>query len=64
MYVKAFILVDRPAFRDTLKYMRPATRDEDIPHRTKIRDEVMVKEARLVQILVDLFKVRDEISLF
>lgn len=38
---EAFLLLDKPAFRDLLIYLRPALNDRDIPHRTKIREETL-----------------------
>ena len=43
---EAFQLLDRPAFRQLLNYLRPTLPNGDIPHRTKIHDEVL---ARAVQ---------------
>ena len=43
---EAFQLLDRLAFRRLIHYLRPALAIKDIPHRTKIREEVL---ARAVQ---------------
>lgn len=37
----AFQLVDRPIFRQLLQYLRPVLLNRDIPHRTKIREEIL-----------------------
>lgn len=42
----AFYLLDKPAFRKLLQYLRPSLAMKDIPHRTKIREEAL---ARAVQ---------------
>ena len=42
----AFYLLDKPAFHKLLHYLRPNLAMKDIPHHTKIREEVL---ARAVQ---------------
>ena len=42
----AFYLLDKPVFRKLLHYLRPNLAMKDIPHRTKIHEEVL---ARAVQ---------------
>ena len=37
----AFLLLDKPAFRQLIQYLRPSLSQQDIPHRTKIREEVL-----------------------
>jgi hypothetical protein len=37
----AFHLLDKPAFRQLLHYLRPTLLSKDIPHRTKIRAEIL-----------------------
>ena len=39
----AFTLVDKGPFRRLLKYQCPQTSEADIPHRTKLREEIMKK---------------------
>ena len=39
---EAFLLLNRPVFRQLLHYLRPSLPLIDIPHRTKIRGEVLV----------------------
>lgn len=62
MLFKAFLLVDKPAFRRLLLYMRPATRELDIPHRTKVREEVIVKADQYLNKLTHIFKACISIS--
>ncbi|KAF5380029.1 hypothetical protein D9615_006171 [Tricholomella constricta] len=38
---KAFQLIDKGSFRRLLKYLRPALSDKEIPHRTKLRQEIL-----------------------
>ena len=38
---EAFNLLDKPAFHQLLLYLRPTLASKDIPHRTKIREEVL-----------------------
>jgi len=38
---EAFLLLDKPAFRDLLTFLRPALNDRDIPHHTKIHEETL-----------------------
>ena len=42
----AFYLLDKPAFRQLIHYLRPTLSTKEIPHRTKICDEIL---ARTVQ---------------
>jgi hypothetical protein len=42
----AFYLLDKPVFRQLIHYLRPTLALKDIPHRTKIREEIL---ARAVQ---------------
>jgi hypothetical protein len=50
---KPFSIVERGPFRRILQFQRPTMKDSDIPHRTKIREEILEKakvvEARLAQ---------------
>jgi len=52
---EAFNLVDKPAFRQLIIYLRPTLTDKDIPHRTKFREEVLTRavqgESKLKAIL-------------
>lgn len=41
IFLKAFQLVDKGTFRRLLTYLRPSLMDKDIPHRTKIRTEII-----------------------
>jgi len=38
---EAFYFVDKPAFCRLLYYLHPSLKDKEIPHCTKIREEVM-----------------------
>ena len=40
---EAFHLLDKPAFCQLLLYLRPTLTSKDIPHRTKIREEVLTR---------------------
>ncbi len=40
---EAFYLLDKPAFRQLLQYLRPTLPSKDIPHRTKMREEVVTR---------------------
>ena len=37
----AFLLLDKPAFQQLIQYLCPSLPQQDIPHRTKIREEVL-----------------------
>jgi len=39
----AFYLLDKPAFHQLIHYLRPSLTIKDIPHRTKIREEVLAR---------------------
>ena len=39
--LQAFQLVDKPSFHHLLQYLRPSLSECDIPHRTKIHDEIL-----------------------
>jgi hypothetical protein len=52
-----FRIVDKKQFRVLLKYQRPVTKDSDIPHRTKLRDEVILKANEAIERLKAHFKV-------
>jgi len=40
---EAFYLLEKPVFRQLLQYLRPTLPSKDIPHRTKIRGEVVTR---------------------
>ncbi|KAH9007904.1 hypothetical protein EDB84DRAFT_1447253, partial [Lactarius hengduanensis] len=40
---QSFLVVEKPSFRNMLRYLRPNMKDSDIPHRTKLWDEVVSK---------------------
>jgi len=39
----AFYLLDKPAFHQLIHYLRPSLAIKDIPHRTKICEEVLAR---------------------
>jgi hypothetical protein len=45
---QAFRLIDKEPFRRLLTYLRPTLSSRDIPHRTKLRQEIL-ERAELVQ---------------
>ncbi|RDB19238.1 hypothetical protein Hypma_013493 [Hypsizygus marmoreus] len=53
---QAFTLVDKKSFRGILKYQRPATKESDIPHHTKLQEEVIYKAQVIEKRLRDHFK--------
>lgn len=46
---EAFQLVDKGPFRRLLQYLRPNLSDQDIPHRTKVREEILARARSAVQ---------------
>ena len=36
-------MIDKKSFRALLKYQRPQTTESDIPHHTKLREEILTK---------------------
>ena len=50
-------MVDSPAFRDLLRYMRPNILDADIPHHKKLREEVLAKADKFLDKLNTMFNV-------
>jgi hypothetical protein len=49
--------VDKEPFRALLKYQRPTTKDNEIPHRQKLRDEIVEKAKDGIQRLSAHFAV-------
>jgi hypothetical protein len=41
IFCQAFQLVDKGPFRRFIQYCRPALSERNIPHRTKVREEIM-----------------------
>ena len=41
--LKAIQFIDKPAFRNLLLYARPSLQNSDIPHRTKLRKEILAR---------------------
>jgi len=54
---QAFQLVDKQPFRRLLTYLRPALGEKDIPHRTKLRTEILSRALALEQKLSKVLKV-------
>lgn len=48
---EAFQIVDKGAFRRLLTYLRPNLAIRDIPHRTKVRDEIMARTDVAVRVI-------------
>ena len=42
----AFYLLDKSAFRQLIHYLRPTLSTKEIPHRTKIREEILARAAQ------------------
>lgn len=49
--------MDKTSFRRILKYQRPKTKESDIPHHTKLREEIMAKALDAEQLAREHFKV-------
>jgi hypothetical protein len=59
IFEQAFQLVDKASFRRLLTYCRPSLNEKDIPHRTKVRKEILDR-AKMVEARVkDKLKVCD-----
>lgn len=50
-------MVDDAPFRRLLKYQRPMTKENEIPHRTKLRNEIVEKAKVAMERLTDHFAV-------
>ena len=42
----AFYLLDKPTFRQLIHYLRPTLSPKEIPHCTKIREEILARAAQ------------------
>ena len=51
------MIVEKSSFRALLTYQRPAMSDKDIPHRTKLREEIIYKAEVAIERLKQHFKV-------
>jgi hypothetical protein len=61
---KAFQLVDRPAFRSLLLFLRPGLSERDIPHCTKIHQEIVARSELVVMCMQSaLAKVDSKVSI-
>jgi hypothetical protein len=58
IYFQAFQLVDKGAFRRLLMYTRPSLSEKDIPHRTKVQKEILLRahaaEVKVREALADI----------
>ncbi|KAF8887636.1 hypothetical protein CPB84DRAFT_1849810 [Gymnopilus junonius] len=54
---QSFHVVEEKPFRKLLKYQHPATQESDIPHHTKIQEEVIEKANLAIQRLKEEFKI-------
>jgi hypothetical protein len=50
-------VVDEKPFRKLLQYQRPTTKENEIPHRQKLRDEIIEKAKVAIERLTDHFAV-------
>ena len=61
--LQAFQLVDKGAFRRLLMYTRPSLSERDIPHRTKIQEEILLKaEVAEGRVCEALSKIKGKVS--
>jgi len=56
--LQAFQLVDKPSFRRLLQYLRPSLSERDIPHRTKIHDEILDRSKLGLSRVLETIEVR------
>jgi hypothetical protein len=54
----AFYLLDKSAFRQLIHYLRPTLSTKEIPHRTKIREEILARAAQAKSKLKATLQVR------
>ena len=61
---EALQLVDKPAFRSLLRYVRPALSESDIPHRTKLTETIKARALAMVEVISQrLAKVDSQVSM-
>ena len=60
---KAFHLLDKPVFRQLIHYLCPTLPNKEIPHRTKIREEVLIRTVEAEYKLKASLQVRRTFSL-
>jgi hypothetical protein len=46
---QSFLVLEKPSFRNLLRYLRPNMKDSDIPHRTKLREQIMGKVDNVIE---------------
>ena len=52
-----FRIVEEPEFRDILKFQRPATKEADIPHRTKIVQKILDTAEHVEKLVKERYQV-------
>lgn len=55
--MQAFNIVEKTLFCALLKYQKPSMKDSNIPHQTKLREEVIHKTEVVMHKLMEHFKV-------
>jgi hypothetical protein len=61
---EALQLVDKPAFRNLLRYVRPGLTERDIPHRTKLTETIKARALAIVDVIREhLAKVDSKVSM-
>ena len=53
---QSFLVLEKPSFRNLLRYLRPNMKDSDIPHRTKLREEIMGKVDDVIERMREYYK--------
>jgi hypothetical protein len=56
--IQAFLLVEKAPFRQLLTYLRPSLTDKDIPHRTKLREEILEQAKAVEESMKEKLQVR------
>lgn len=61
---EALQLVDKPAFRNLLRYVRSGLTEHDIPHRTKLTETIKARAEAIVNVIRErLAKVDSKVSM-
>lgn len=55
--VQSFQLIENNAFRALLYYQRPQMKKDDVPHESKLKEEIMAKALDMEQMLKEHFAV-------
>lgn len=53
---QSFLVIEKPSFRNLLRYLRPNMKESDIPHRTKLREDIMGKVGDVVERMQKYYK--------